>query len=165
MLNLYYNKRFWEYVDTPYWHSVSGEVMSVMAWSTMEIRFVYFLFVEWTLHSPWFYQQSNYTNLHFKCQIDVISKTKSYFNVILEIVPWLGLPKNLLDSPRGEGKWFSSWPNMSWKTRSDWLIFLSEEISSPDTEYLVKWLGTLLEYRVIWQCTADNMYNGVIMQF
>ena len=48
------------------------------------------------------------------------------------------------------------------KIRPDWLIFLSKEISLADTEYRVKYPGTLWEYRVIGQCTAGNLYTCAI---
>ena len=42
--------------------------------------------------------------------------------------------KSLLKSPSGGGEKCSSRPNISWKTQSDWLIFLSKEIPLADTE-------------------------------
>ena len=53
--------------------------------------------------------------------------------------------------------------NLIWKTQSDWLILLSKEIWLADTEYRVKKPGTLWEYRVFWQYTADNLYTCAII--
>ena len=64
-----------------------------LAWDTMEARFIHFLIAKWALHSAWFYQQGNDTNVHLRGLIDAISKHKSYSHVILWRMPQLNFQK------------------------------------------------------------------------
>ena len=123
-----------------------------LAWGTMEIRFVYFLILKWTLHLACFNQHSNDTNLHSRGQTNIIKKNLFQCH-ILNNSP-IRPSKSLLKSPSGEGNnfrpcltwferhnligWFCCQKSFHWLTQSTGLnnSVLSESTESSDNVQL-----------------------------
>ena len=105
-----------------------------MAWVTMEISFVYFLIVKWTLHSACFTSSA-------MIQIYILGSQLIKTCLILNNSPIIP-SKSLLKSPSGEGN--HSLPRLTWFDRSNLIgWFLCYKRFHWLTEYWVKKSGTL----------------------
>ena len=107
------------------------------------------------------YQHCNDKDL-FLDQTDIISnKIVIFQSHVVNNIPVLQKP---IEVTKWKGNNFLA--DLTWVERHNRIgrFLLTKDIALADIENRVKWPGTIREYWVTWQCTADNLYTSVIIQ-